>query len=92
MANSIRVNITLDRETLRLADREARRQRTSRSEIIRKAVQAQAERQRHEDEDEERRRRQLKAAAAMDRLAHHFGDWPAEQILRESRYRSRLTR
>ncbi|HEY6290820.1 MAG TPA: hypothetical protein VI455_04555 [Terriglobia bacterium] len=33
---------------------------------------------------------QLKAAATMDRLAHQFEDWAAEQILRESRDRRRF--
>ena len=40
MAAKTRVNITVDRETLRLADREARRRKTSRSEFIRAAVRA----------------------------------------------------
>lgn len=89
MAHSIRINITVDRETLRLADREARRQKTSRSEFIRKAVRDQAEDQRRLDQDKEELAGRLKAAAAMDRIAHQFGDWPAERILRESRDRWR---
>jgi metal-responsive CopG/Arc/MetJ family transcriptional regulator len=85
MAQSIRINITMDRETLRLADREAHRQRTSRSEFIRKAVRAHAESQQQQAANEERRQRQFKAAAMMDRLARQFGDWPAERILRSAR-------
>lgn len=49
MARSIRINITIDREALRLADREAHRQKTSRRESIRKAVRAQAECQQEEE-------------------------------------------
>ena len=92
MAQSIRINITVDRETLRLADREARRQKTSRSEFIRKAVRDQAEVQRRHVEDGKQLAKRLEAAAAMDRLARQFGDWPAEQILRESRDRWRSKR
>ncbi len=87
MAHCIRINITVDRETLRLADREARRQKTSRSEFIRKAVREQAQSLRHEFEEEERRQRQARAIEGLNRLAKQFGDWPAEQILRESRDR-----
>ena len=36
----VRINITFDHETLRLANRAARRRRTSRSEFIRDAVRA----------------------------------------------------
>jgi len=92
MAQSIRINITVDRETLRLADREARRQKTSRSEFIRKAVRDQAENRRQLAEDKKQLAVRLEAAARMDRIAHQFGDWPAEQILRESRNRWRSKR
>jgi len=87
MARSIRINITVDRETLRLADREARRQKTSRSEFIRKAVRDQAENRQREFEEEEKRKRQARAVEGMNRLAKQFGDWPAEQIVREARDR-----
>ncbi len=83
----VRVNISFDRETLRLADREARRQRISRSEMIRTAVRRAATHQDLEAEAEARRRRQREAVEAMDRLAHEFGDWPAQRILRASRDR-----
>lgn len=87
MAQNIRINITIDRETLRLADREAHRQKTSRSEFIRKAVRAQAEDRRQQADSEARRDRQKRAIEGMHRLAHEFGDWPAEQILRAARDR-----
>jgi metal-responsive CopG/Arc/MetJ family transcriptional regulator len=87
MAHSIRINITVDRETLRLADREARRQKTSRSEFIRKAVRDQAEGRRRESEEEARRKRQARAIEGLNRLAQQFGDWPAEQIVRAARDR-----
>jgi metal-responsive CopG/Arc/MetJ family transcriptional regulator len=89
MAHSIRINITVDRETLRLADREARRQKTSRSEVIRRAVRTQAEREQLSVEQEGRRKRQERAIEGMHRLAQQFGDWPAEQILRAARDRRR---
>ena len=83
----VRVNITFDRETLRLADREARRNKISRSELIRTAVRQAASRNEQKAEAEARRRRQQEAVKAMDRLAHEFGDWPAGKILRASRDR-----
>jgi metal-responsive CopG/Arc/MetJ family transcriptional regulator len=83
----VRINITFDRETLRLADREARRQRVSRSEMIRAAVRSAAAENGRKAEAEARRRRQQEAAATMNRLAHEFGDWPAGMILRRSRDR-----
>ncbi len=86
MAIKKRVNITIDAETLRLADRAARRQRTSRSEFIRNAVRAQAQGERQAGDEAllDRRRR---AIEGMNRLARQFGDWPAEQILRAARNR-----
>jgi len=68
----MRINITVDRETLRSADREARRQKTSRSEFIRKAVRDQAENRRREFGEEEKRNRQTRAIEGMNRLAKQF--------------------
>lgn len=87
MAQKIRINITFDRETLRLADREAHRRHTSRSAFIREAVQALAGNHQRESEEEARRKRQLEAIKTMDRLAHKAGNWPAEEILRAARHR-----
>jgi len=87
MARSIRINITVDRETLRLADREARRQKTSRRAFIRKAVRDQAENRQREFEEEQKRKGQTKAVEVMNRIAKQFGDWPAEQIVRATRDR-----
>ena len=85
MARKTRITVTLDPETLRLADREARRWKTSRSNFIRTAVRAASE---HKKERAETAllERQRKAVATMDRLAHKFGDWPAQKILRAARY------
>lgn len=83
----VRVNITFDRETLRLADREARRQRISRSELIRAAVRKTATQNELKAEEETRHLRQREAVEMMDQLAHEFGDWPAARILRTSRDR-----
>lgn len=77
MARSIRINITIDRE--------ARRQNTSRSAFIRTAVRIQAERRKQRAGDDEQRQRRQRAIEGMERLAHHFGDWPAEDILGEFR-------
>ena len=87
MAAKTRVNITVDPQTLRLADRLARARKTSRSAVLREGVRALAEDQENQIAEQERRERQQRAAEAMDRLAHKFGDWPAERILRASRDR-----
>jgi len=87
MAAKKRVNITIDSETLRLANRIARRRKVSRSELIRAAIHEAAEAQDRRAADEERYARQKRAIEGMQRLAHHFGDWPAEQILRSFRDR-----
>lgn len=72
---------------MRLADRLARRRRTSRSAVFREGVRALAENERRERDSAARRKRQLQAVASMDRLARKAGDWPAEEILRAWRYR-----
>ncbi len=82
-----RVNITIDEDTLHLADRAARRRKTSRSEFIRGAIREVAANHQREWEQEARRKRQREAVEMMDRLAHEFGDWPAQEILRASRDR-----
>ncbi len=87
MAAKKRINITVDQDTLRLADREARRRKTSRSEYIRAAVREVATNHEHESKETARRKRQREAVEMMDRLAHEFGDWPAQEILRASRDR-----
>jgi len=83
----VRVNITIDRETLRLVDREARRRKTSRSDFIRTAVRQVAADNEHKTEEASRRQCQRRAIEGMDRLARKAGDWPAEEILRAWRYR-----
>jgi Arc/MetJ-type ribon-helix-helix transcriptional regulator len=70
-----------------LADRLARARKTSRSAVLREGVRALAENQANQLAEKERRDRQRRAAEAMDRLAHKFGDWPAEKILRAARDR-----
>lgn len=87
MGGKIRINITIDPETVRLADREARLRKTSRSDFIRSAVRAAATQNRHEAEEAARRERQRRAAERMDALARKAGDWPAEEILHAWRYR-----
>lgn len=87
MSAKTRVNITVDSQTLRLADRLARARKVSRSAVLREGVRALAENQATQVAEQARRVRQLRAAEAMDRLAHKFGDWPAEKILRAARDR-----
>lgn len=87
MSQKIRINITIDPETRRLADRLARGRRVSRSAILREGVRALAKDQDRQAEEAARVRRQRQAVATMDRIARKLGDWPAERILRESRDR-----
>ena len=82
----IRVNITFDRETLRLADREARRQRTSRSDFIRNAIRSVAKENDRAVEEAALLIRRRKAIEGIRRIAHKLGDWPAEQILHDMRH------
>ena len=92
MAGKTRVNITVDSQTLRLADRLARAGKVSRSAILREGVHALAERRANQAAERVFRDRQKRAAEAMDRLAHKFGDWPAQELLRASRDRWQVPR
>lgn len=83
----IRVNITFDQETLRLADREARRRKTSRSDFIRDAIRSAARRDQRAAEEVALCDRRRKAIQGIRRIAEKLGDWPAEQILHDMRYR-----
>lgn len=83
----MRINITIDDETVRLADRLARHRRTSRSAILREGVRALADIEEQQAEEAGRRKRQCEAVGSMDRLARIAGDWPAERILRAWRDR-----
>ncbi len=83
----MRINITIDRDTIRQADRLARRRKTSRSSVMREAVHVLVSEEAREAEAKARRERQRRAAEAIDRLARDFGDWPADAILRAARDR-----
>jgi Arc/MetJ-type ribon-helix-helix transcriptional regulator len=87
MGSKVRINITVDAETVRLADRLARRRKTSRSAVLREGVRALAENQARETEDAARRERQREAIRGIRKIAHHLGDWPATQIVHAWRYR-----
>jgi len=87
MAAKSRINITIDPDTVRLADRLARRRKTSRSAILRDGVRVLAENEARQADGVARQERQRQAAEAMDRLAREFGDWPADAILRAARDR-----
>lgn len=83
----VRINITVDRETLRIANREARRRRTSRSEFIRHAVRAEGTRSDDAGKEQELRRERHEAFQAIRKIAKEAGSWPATQIVHDWRYR-----
>jgi len=83
----VRVNITFDRETLRLADRAARRRKTSRSDFIRDAVRVVATGEDVSAHEQELRERRHRATQAIRRIAQEAGNWPAEKIVHDWRYR-----
>jgi len=82
----VRINITFDRETLRLADREARRRKTSRSDFIRGAIRSAAKEHDQAAEEAALRERRRKAIEGIRRIARKLGDWPAERILHDMRH------
>ena len=87
MTAKIRINITVERETLRRADREARRRKMSRSALIRETLREAAANHRREEEEQATRATRRKAIEGIRAIARQMGDWPAEQILHDSRYR-----
>ena len=87
MATKTRVNITFDDDTLRLADREARRRKMSRSALVRDLIRTVALNGERESAEEARRKRQLAAIEGMRELARKAGPWPAAEILHSWRYR-----
>jgi metal-responsive CopG/Arc/MetJ family transcriptional regulator len=87
MSAKTRINITVDRETLRLADREAHRRKTSRSEFIRAAVHAEAKRNDQAGKELELRQQRHEAFQSIRRIAKKAGSWPAAKIVHDWRYR-----
>lgn len=87
MSAKTRINITVDRETLRLADREARRRRTSRSEFIRAAVHAEAARNDAAGKEQELLQQRREAIEGIRRIAKEAGSWPAAKIVHDWRCR-----
>lgn len=83
----VRINITVDQETLRLADREARRLRTSRSDFIRHAVRSEAARNGAAGKEQELRQQRHEAIQAIRSIAREAGSWPATKIVHDWRYR-----
>ena len=83
----VRVNITFDQETLRLADRAARRRRTSRSEFIRAAVRSEATRDDAASKELELRQQRREAIEGIRKIAKEAGSWPATKIVHDWRYR-----
>ena len=87
MPTKTRINITVDRETLRVADREAHRRKTSRSEFIRAAFHAEAKRNDHAGKELELRQQRHEAFQSIRRIAKKAGNWPATKIVHDWRYR-----
>jgi metal-responsive CopG/Arc/MetJ family transcriptional regulator len=83
----VRVNITFDHETLRLANREARRLRTSRSEFIRAAVRAEAAKNDAAGKELELRQQRREAIEGIRKIAKQAGSWPTTKIVHDFRYR-----
>jgi predicted transcriptional regulator len=83
----VRMKITVDPQTLRLADRLARARKTSRSAVFRAGVHALASEHEKQQPEAALLDRQRKAVATMDRFAQKAGNWPAEKILRAARDR-----
>ena len=88
MATKTRVNITVDPQTLRLADRLARARKISRSAVLREGIYSLASEHEKRQAEAARLERQKEAVATMDSLAQKAGDWPAVEILHAWRYRS----
>jgi len=74
MSEKIRISVTTDPETVRVADSLARRRKTSRSAVFRDGVHALVEAD------------QRVAAEGMDQITRRMGDWPAEEIVHAFRY------
>lgn len=87
MPAKTRVNITVDIQTLRLADRLARARKISRSAVLREGVHALASEHNKQQAEASLVEQQLQAVATMDRMAQKAGDWPAVEILHAWRYR-----
>jgi len=87
MAAKTRVNITVDPQTLRLADRLARARKISRSAILREGVHSLASEHNKKEAEAALLEQQTKAVETMNRLAEKAGNWPAVEILRAWRYR-----
>jgi len=83
----VRVNITFDLETLRLADRAARRRKTSRSDFVRSAVRTVANGEAVAAQEQELRVRRHKAIQEIRKIAKEAGNWPAVKIVHDWRYR-----
>jgi len=83
----VRINMSFDRDTLRLADREARRRKTSRSELMRSLVRAAASEGDAAAREQEMRERRHKAFEAIRKTAKEMGSWPAVKIVHNWRYR-----
>lgn len=87
MASKTRINITIDRETLREAGRKARERHLSRSALLREAIHSLSIKTDDKSVNEARKNRQRAALEGIRRLARKAGNWPADKILHAWRYR-----
>jgi predicted transcriptional regulator len=86
MGGKVRINITVDPETVRLADCLAQRKKSSRSAILREGVRVLAENHQREMEEAKIRGRRGKATEGIRRIARKPGEWPSEAIVHAFRY------
>jgi metal-responsive CopG/Arc/MetJ family transcriptional regulator len=78
----VRVNVTIDERLLKAIDRRAKRERQSRSEFLRHAVE---EYFAQEAAEERRQRAMEKAMATQDRIRAKTRPWDAVGFLRRDR-------
>jgi len=83
----VRINTVFDEDLLEQLDRIARRERKSRSRLLREAAKRLVEDYRRRSEEEERRRRMRKAVALQDRVREKAGDWEGAAEVRKWRDR-----
>jgi metal-responsive CopG/Arc/MetJ family transcriptional regulator len=70
-----------------MADREARRRKTSRSEFVRDVVRTEVTKSDTLDQELELRRQRREAIEGIRRIAEEAGSWPATKIVHNWRYR-----
>jgi metal-responsive CopG/Arc/MetJ family transcriptional regulator len=83
-----RISAVLDEELIRELDRLAREERTSRSELLRRAALAFIDEHRRRQEEKHRRERLQQAVEFQDRLRAKSGSWDGVAEVRRWRERA----